>query len=195
MAISDWTTDPYPKPRGQRGTASSAPAAAPESVAPRAPRTRFFSFHLGIAPARVGRTVSPKYRGPAILKDVVARVKLGGSITTSDILVQLAILTAPQSNLLQVVPAENAGGQDFVDSTFAQSGATLPALRPGFYWTSTGTGMVTPIAQPLDYVVYEREFFVRVVLRNTDNVNQAELDGVLRVYEDCDPEALVLLMS
>jgi hypothetical protein len=195
MAIADWTTDPYPAPRLKRGVPSSTPA-PPEELEPAlAPRVRFWSQRVRIAANQTSRVTSPKFRGVAILKDLTGSCVAGGAAVPTEVLVQLFIAAAPQADAAVAGQLQETAGVNICDTSFTDSTIVMvPSGHDGFIWRLDGTA-AQMFQQRLDYVVYDPEFFIAIVLRNPHATNGMTLDATVRIYEDCDRERLPLLMG
>jgi len=195
MAVADWTTDPYPAARLKRGVPSSAADSAPLTEPALAPRVRFWSQRMKIAANQTGEVTSPRFKGPAIIKDLVGSCVAGANAIGTLVLVQLIVgaaarIAGAEAGQNRVVPGVNISERSWIDSTVA----TTDTGHHGFIWRLDGAA-AQMFQQRLDYVVYDTEFYLTVVARNPHTANGLTLDATIRVYEDCNPDALVLLMS
>lgn len=195
MAIADWTTNPYPLPRSKRGVPSSATAPAPESEPALAPRARFWAVRMRLAANQMAFATSPKLKGPALLKDLTGSLVAGANAIGTLVLVQILIANAFRAADVKAGQTEPVAGANITDRSWIDSTvAMVDTGHHGFIWRLDGTA-AQMFDQKLDYVVYDPELWVTVVLRNPHTTNGMTLDATLRVYEDCDPAALVLLMG
>jgi len=195
VAVADWTTDPYPVARSKRGVASSTPGPSADTEPTLAPRVRFWSQRIKMAANQVGRVTSPRFRGPALLKDLTGSCVSGQSNVPIEILAQLFIGNATLADTIVAGQVLSTPGENIVDTSFIDSTvATAYTRLTGFVWRLDGTA-AQMFTQPLDYVVYSAEFWVTLQLRNPATVNGMTIDSTMRIYEDCDPDSLVLLMG
>ena len=195
MAVSDWTANPYPAARLKRGLPSSAPEPPPQTEPAVAPRVRFWSQRVKLAANQSARVTSPRFRGAAMLKDWTGSCVAGQSSVPIEVLVQLKIAAAALADTAQAGINVEAPGENIVDTNFIDTTvATTYNRRSGFVWRLDGAA-AQMFTQPLDYVVYQPEFWITVVLVNPNTVNGMTLDMTMRIYEDCDLDALVLLMG
>jgi len=195
MAVSDWTANPYPVARLKRGLPSSAPPPPPQTEPAIAPRTRFWSARIKILANQIGRLTSPRMRGAALLKDLTGACVAGQSSVPTEVVVQLFIGAAPQTDTVSAGQTLVTAGENVADTSWIDSSiATTLSGQDGFVWRLDGTAGQM-FNQPLDYVVYQPEFWITLQLRNPNTVNGMVLDCTMRIYEDCDLDALVLLMG
>lgn len=195
MAIADWTLNPYPAPRNQRSVPSGAVEPAGDVELTRAPRVRLWSFHLAGAANRTIVLGSPKFRGPALIKDLTGSSVTGGTIVSSDMHVQLFVAAGPATRHASVGITEIQAGinqteSGWMDDAAVQSGSGAH----GIIWKLDGAG-AQMFTQPLSIPVYDTDFWLTLALRNAHTTNRMTLDGVIRVYEDCDLDAIPLLMG
>lgn len=195
MAVADWTENPYPLPRSKRSVPAGTPPPPGDLEPARAPRTRFWSYHLRVAAQNASSVTSPRFRGPAILKDMTGSCVMGDNSPLRTTRVEVYIAAAPRGAINQQPVTTIFPGANISDATWGEVIAPDAGLMgPGFLWRGDGTA-AQMFRQPLDLVVYDAEFWVTIAVRDDEAANVLTLEGTLRVYEDCDQDALVLLMG
>jgi len=188
MAVAEWTTNPYPRPRLDR----RAGAAPPEDFAafpPSPPRTLPFTFVLSeIGADQRGTVGTRRIAGPALLKRCTVDMIMPTDSGDKSPLLQIFYSASPIVAGVNQAEAFPAGCTNICETQFQRNDLIIiPAGQAGFAWGVNAAALV-PHDFLIDVYVPLPEFFIGVSIINRSNAGGTDAVGLLLIYENVDAE-------
>jgi hypothetical protein len=188
VTVSSWTSNPYPRPRSDRGDAGLPPDSGGALIAAPPPRTYLWQLFLGEGPGQgMTRVMSRRLVGPVIVKRLEGEWNLQTDVGDDFPFISIYWVNAPLaigSNLPKAAPI---GANHIYDTTFQRE--TLQQQKPDWPAMALGSGktVITRYEQTLNFLITAPELYLGFDFVNEHNTGGSDLGGSLLVYEAVDP--------
>ena len=137
--------------------------------------------------------VSPKYKGPALIRDLSINYNLSNTGTQQG---GFLVLVSGDDTGHGFVPYGNPlpSGVPMADNSRMDAFADPLSTYPGTMYTNTFTGTVLVHRFAFNHLVRLPEFFLKVVYACPSG-NNGTLEFIMALYEQIDPETVIDLIG
>lgn len=189
MAVLAWDPTPYPGPRSNRGAGLSDLGLA---VIP--PNTRLWNGLVQVSGAALlGTVVSPRFIGPAILRNLTARFDLSNALGEQAKIRLLISADGSGQGSVAYGAAGPLGTSVTETSFFAQATLTNNSYRDGLYLDGSSTARA-PVQIPLQFLVTLPEFYLKFQLTNPGGGN-VRAEFTVSIWDGLDLNTLIDLLG
>lgn len=196
MAVRLWNGEAYPRARLDRRELALEGEDPFAEVARAIPRARLWPFHINeVTVGQRATVVSPRFVGPAILKELVLIPQITGVGATEGVSFALRYSTAPATaGANQADTAPPAGTSIFENFSQATDQAGFVFNDPSALPLRSSFTDGTVHHLTLNFPIRLPEFFLALSL-DTQSVNANRITGYVRLFENVAPEDFAILLG